>query len=308
MTLIAVLDPTRSRKLEKPKSPMSLCSPASASVSDGWLTKRPDAHEAGGGICLSGVSSLNPKPGLNAIPPPGFIIASVTSTVNVQDQRPRRQNASGSPPAMSSSPPGFSLPGDAGSGRRSRFTYRHLAQLAACNPSSPLRVIAHIDLDAFYAQCEMVRLGVPDDRPLAVQQWQGLIAVNYAAREAGIGRHCNVSEAKQLCPDLIAQHVATWREGDDKWAYRDDAAANMVSDKVSLDPYRLQSRRILALVEQLLPADQHKVEKASIDEVFVDLSAHVHAVLRDRFPELCNSAPCNHAADQLPFPSVAALD
>jgi nucleotidyltransferase/DNA polymerase involved in DNA repair len=32
-------------------------------------------------------------------------------------------------------------------------------------------VIAHIDLDAFYAQCEMVRLGVPEDKPLAVQQW-----------------------------------------------------------------------------------------------------------------------------------------
>ena len=56
---------------------------------------------------------------------------------------------------------------------------------------------------------------------------QGLIAINYPAREAGIGRHCDVKEAKKLCPTLIAQHVATWREGDDKWAYRDDAAANM---------------------------------------------------------------------------------
>jgi DNA polymerase eta len=32
-------------------------------------------------------------------------------------------------------------------------------------------VIAHVDLDAFYAQCEMVRLGVAKDQPLAVQQW-----------------------------------------------------------------------------------------------------------------------------------------
>lgn len=72
---------------------------------------------------------------------------------------------------MPSSPRGVSSPTLAGSGRRSRFTYRQLAQLASYSASNPLRVIAHIDLDAFYAQCEMVRLGVAEDRPLAVQQW-----------------------------------------------------------------------------------------------------------------------------------------
>lgn len=25
----------------------------------------------------------------------------------------------------------------------------------------------------------MVRLGIPEDKPVAVQQWQGLIAINY---------------------------------------------------------------------------------------------------------------------------------
>lgn len=55
--------------------------------------------------------------------------------------------------------------------RKSRFTYKHLAQLALSSTNCPLRVIAHVDLDAFYAQCEMVRLGVAEDQPLAVQQW-----------------------------------------------------------------------------------------------------------------------------------------
>lgn len=54
---------------------------------------------------------------------------------------------------------------------RSRFTYRNLSQLASSSVTCPLRVIAHIDLDAFYAQCETVRLGIPEDKPLAVQQW-----------------------------------------------------------------------------------------------------------------------------------------
>jgi DNA polymerase eta len=58
-----------------------------------------------------------------------------------------------------------------GGRRRSRFTYRQLHQLTSYQPANPLRVVAHIDLDAFYAQCEMVRLGVPEDKPLAVQQW-----------------------------------------------------------------------------------------------------------------------------------------
>ncbi|PKK47739.1 hypothetical protein CI102_8528 [Trichoderma harzianum] len=192
--------------------------------------------------------------------------------------------------------------------RRSRFTYRQLAQMATYSTSTPLRVVAHIDLDAFYAQCEMIRLGVPEDKPLAVQQWQGLIAVNYPARKWEIGRHCNITEAKKLCPELIAQHVATWREGDDKWAYRDDAAANIATDKVSLDPYRLQSRKILALIKESLPKDLQKVEKASIDEVFLDLSAHIHSELLRRFPELSNPPPSGDAAESLPFPSAAALD
>ena len=48
-------------------------------------------------------------------------------------------------------------------------------------------------------------------------QRQGLIAVNYPARAFGIGRMCTATEAKKLCPNIINQHVATWREGDDKW-------------------------------------------------------------------------------------------
>ncbi|KAK3364409.1 hypothetical protein B0T25DRAFT_444749 [Lasiosphaeria hispida] len=211
---------------------------------------------------------------------------------------------------MSSPPHTFrdSSPAGAPGRRRSRFTYRHLAQMAAYSATCPLRVISHIDLDCFYAQAEMVRLGIPEDKPLAVQQWQGLIAVNYPARAFGIGRHCTVTEAKKLCPNLIAQHVATWREGDEKWAYHADAAEHISTDKVSLDPYRLESRRILAVIKEQLPPHLQRVEKAGIDEVFVDLSAHVHAILLERFPELARPPPYDDPAEELPMPSVSALD
>lgn len=92
-----------------------------------------------------------------------------------------------------------------------------------------------------------------------------MIAVNYPARDKGVARFTDINEAKKLCPNLICQHVATWREGEENWEYRDDPLVN--TDKVSLDPYRLQSRKILAVIKEALPVGLQRVEKASIDEV-----------------------------------------
>ena len=75
-----------------------------------------------------------------------------------------------------------------------------------------------------------------------------------------------------------------------------------------MDPYRLQSRKILALIKECLPRSQQKVEKASIDEVFLDLSAQVHATLLERFPELAQPPPYDDPTEQLPLPPVTALD
>ena len=116
------------------------------------------------------------------------------------------------------------------------------------------------------------------------------------------------AEAKKLCPEIIIQHVATWREGDEKWAYHDDAAKNIATHKVSLDPYRLQSRNILTCIKEALPANLQKVEKASVDEVFMDLSAQVHSILVERFPELSGPPPYDDPSENLPRPPTTALD
>ncbi|TKA24301.1 hypothetical protein B0A50_06771 [Salinomyces thailandicus] len=192
--------------------------------------------------------------------------------------------------------------------RKSKYTWKHLSTLAAASPHCPLRVIAHLDLDAFYAQCETVRLGEDPAKPLAVQQWQGLIAINYPARAYGLNRHVTITEAKEKCPDLICQHVATWKEGDTKWSYSDDAFKEIATRKVSLDPYRIQSRRILAVIKDCLPKDLQRVEKASIDEVFLDLSAHVHHLLLARYPELRGPPPYDDPTEPLPRPPITALD
>lgn len=157
----------------------------------------------------------------------------------------------------------------------------------------------------------MVRLGVGEDKPLAVQQWQGLIAINYPARKSGLTRHVNVTEAKKLCPSLICQHVATWREGDTTWAYHagaNEAQPNIATHKVSLDPYRLECQKILALIKSVLPSDKQKVEKASIDEVFLDLSAQVHEVLLERYPVLREGPGDGDQNAYLPLPPRVQLD
>lgn len=50
------------------------------------------------------------------------------------------------------------------------------------------------------------------------------------------------------------------------------------------------------------------MEKASIDEVFLDLSAHVHAILLERFPELLSPQPHRDLSELLPLPPISDLD
>ncbi|KAI4931697.1 hypothetical protein J4E85_004293 [Alternaria conjuncta] len=191
---------------------------------------------------------------------------------------------------------------------KSKFTYKQLHQLKTYSPQTPLRVIAHVDLDAFYAQCETVRLGIDPSKPLAVQQWQGLIAINYPARAFGLSRHVTSTEALKQCPDLILQHVATWKEGDETWAYHENSFRDMATHKVSLDPYRMESRKILKCIKETLPEKEQRVEKASIDEVFMDLSAQVHTILLERYPELRGPAPYDDPTEPLPKVPTTVLD
>lgn len=191
--------------------------------------------------------------------------------------------------------------------KKSKFTFRHLTQLSQYSTTCPLRCIAHLDLNCYYAQVEAVRLGIPEDKPLAVQQWQGLIAINYPARAFGLGRHITATEAKKICPEIVLQHVATWKYGETKWAYHDDP--DLADHKVSLDPYRMESKKIFNLIKENLPAAPlQRVEKASIDEVFCDLSAQIHAILLARYPELRGPPPYDDPTENLPCPPMTALD
>lgn len=199
-------------------------------------------------------------------------------------------------------------------------TYRHLLSPRAAGATSPLRVIVHIDIDAAYAAMEMARLSIDPAQPVAVQQWnvsrrvclahellltrslaQGLIAVNYPARAFGITRHEPPAEAVKKCPGIQLVHVATYRHGDAEPGYWDGAKPE--THKVSLDYYRRESLKILKIFGSFFST----VEKASIDESYIDASTAVRAKLLERYPFL-SSLPEDMSMDSpLPMPKELGI-
>lgn len=153
----------------------------------------------------------------------------------------------------------------------------------------PLAVIGLIDMNAFFAQVEQIRLGLTRDDPVVCAQWQSLIAVSYAARKFGISRMDTIASAKTKCPNLKIGHAAVFKQGESHWAYV-EGLPNQSIHKVSLDPYRRESRKIF----KILLENCDLVEKASVDECYLDLGRAVHQKLVETFPNLI------HEKNQLP--------
>ncbi|SCU88802.1 LAMI_0D11364g1_1 [Lachancea mirantina] len=142
--------------------------------------------------------------------------------------------------------------------------------------TSRLACIAHIDVNAFFAQVEQIRCNYGRDDPVVCVQWSSIIAISYAARKYGITRMDSIQNALKKSDKIIPIHTAVFRKGEDFWQYHDgygiwneDSSKHITPEqfKVSLDPYRRESRKILKLVHEYCDL----VEKASVDEVFVDL-------------------------------------
>lgn len=91
--------------------------------------------------------------------------------------------------------------------------------------------------------------------------------------------------------------MATYRNGDSEPGYWDDAKPE--THKVSLDPYRRESLKIINIFKQYCPI----VEKASIDESFLDLTLPVRAQLLARYPYLATVPEGGDLDSPLPSPS-----
>lgn len=182
----------------------------------------------------------------------------------------------------------------------SKFTFKDLGLLE--DPSIayqlPLAVIAHVDMNAFFAQVEQIRLNLTVDDPVVCAQWQSLIAVSYAARKFGIGRMDTIQSAREKCPNIIIAHAAVFKKGESHWSYI-KGLPNQSTHKVLLDPYRRESRKIMKIFREYCDL----VEKASVDECFLDFGRMVYYRLKELFPELTENGDSN--AQSLPsIPTV----
>ncbi|XP_021743146.1 DNA polymerase eta-like isoform X2 [Chenopodium quinoa] len=133
--------------------------------------------------------------------------------------------------------------------------------------SSEARVIAHLDMDCFYVQVEQRKQPQLRGLPTAVVQYNewkggGLIAVSYEARKYGVKRSMRGDEAKSVCPQIQLVQVPIARGKADLSIYR-DAGSEVVS----------------------ILAKTGRCERASIDEVYLDLTDAAETMLAETPPE-----------------------
>ncbi len=112
------------------------------------------------------------------------------------------------------------------------------------------RVIFHVDMDSFYASCELRDKPEFRNRPFIVgadpKNGRGrgvVISCNYAARKLGIHSALPISKAWELCPDAV-----------------------YVRPNFRL--YEEVSKRIMLILKKFTP----KVEVVSIDEAYLDMT------------------------------------
>ncbi|KAG7462902.1 hypothetical protein MATL_G00189640 [Megalops atlanticus] len=125
------------------------------------------------------------------------------------------------------------------------------------------RVVALVDMDCFYVQVEQRLKPELRGKPCVVAQYKtwkggGIIAVSYEARAHGVTRNMWADDAKKLCPDL---QVARVRES---------------HGKADLTQYREASVEVIEVMSRFAV-----IERASIDEAYMDLTAAVQQRLKD---------------------------
>ncbi|XP_036429593.1 DNA polymerase eta-like [Colossoma macropomum] len=125
------------------------------------------------------------------------------------------------------------------------------------------RVVALVDMDCFYVQVEQRMKPELKNKPCVVAQYKtwkggGIIAVSYEARARGVNKYVRVDDAKKVCPDL---QVARVRES---------------HGKADLTHYREASVEVIEVMSRFAV-----IERASIDEAYMDLTASVQKRLKD---------------------------
>lgn len=116
------------------------------------------------------------------------------------------------------------------------------------------RVLFHVDLNAFFAACEISQAPWLANQPVAVSHQQGrsvILTANYVAREFGVRSAMPLSKAIQLCENLVVVEP-------------------------HFDLYKAKSEAFI----QLLYEFTNQVEQASIDEAYLDMTDAIQKAKR----------------------------
>lgn len=106
------------------------------------------------------------------------------------------------------------------------------------------RVIAHFDVDCFYAQAEILRQPQLRDQPVGITQKSLVVTCNYVARQCGVSKMVSIEEARRRCPDIVLIN------GED------------------LTPYRAASKRIMNVLRRF-----GTLERSGLDECGLDITS-----------------------------------
>nr|CAD7258260.1 unnamed protein product [Timema shepardi] len=115
------------------------------------------------------------------------------------------------------------------------------------------------DMDCFFCQVEERLDPSLKGKPMAVVQYNKIIAVNYEARAFGVSRHHRGDAAKQKCKDIILVSVPSDRGKADGSKYRD------------------AGREVIDVLCQFSDC----VERASVDEAYLDITRAVEKRLKE---------------------------
>lgn len=155
------------------------------------------------------------------------------------------------------------------------------------------RIIALIDMDCFYVQVEQRFQPQLYDKPVAVVQHSsvnyrggGLLAVSYEARLCGVKRGMFAEQAKAVCPNLMLCYVPSGEH----------------VDKADITRYREASSEVFKILHEF--DSRIVVERASVDEAYLDLTALVEHIFRTTDvaskyakADAIDSFPTTHVAD-----------
>ncbi|CAG5123627.1 unnamed protein product [Candidula unifasciata] len=125
------------------------------------------------------------------------------------------------------------------------------------------REVVLIDMDCFYVQVEQRLDPSLKGKPCAVVQYKtyrggGIIAVGYEARALGVTRNMCGDEAQEKCPDIQLARVPE------------------VRGKADLTRYREAGAEVITVFSKFCSC----VERASVDEAFLDLTDEVSRRLK----------------------------